>query len=265
MLSVLFIGDIVGKPGRQMLDKHLPRLIKELQCDCVVANIENSAGGFGFTKQTYNHFKSLGVHGFTLGNHAYAKREVMDIMHELPHLTRPVNFTKQAPGKGYCLLECNGHKIGLINAIGRVFMQPANCPFEAVSSAYDALSKETSTILIDFHTEATSEIQAMGWHMEGKASAVFGTHTHVMTADNRVLPGGTAFISDVGMVGSENSVLGMVKEPIVKQFITQLPIRKEPSEFPPFILNAIHMLIDPNTGRAKSIERIYERDYNGML
>lgn len=263
MLSVLFIGDIVGKAGRRMLDKHLPRLIQELHCDCVIANIENSAGGFGFTKSIYNHFQSLGIHGFTLGNHAFGKRDVMDIMGDLPYLTRPVNFTKYAPGQGFCVLECNGYKIGLINAIGRVFMQPANCPFEAVQLAYEKLSEITPIILLDFHTEATSEIQAMGWHMEGKLSAVFGTHTHVMTADNRVLPGGTAFISDVGMVGSETSVLGMIKEPIVHQFITQLPIRKEPSELPPLILNAIHITIDPATGHAKSIERIYERDYNG--
>ena len=265
MLSVLFIGDIVGQPGRGVLEKHLRRLVSELGCQCVIANIENSAGGFGFTKQTYAFFKEVGIHGFTLGNHAFDKRDVIGYMDQLPNLTRPINFTKHAPGKGFCILECGGYKIGLINAIGRVFMHPSNCPFEAVSEAVELLKQETPIILLDFHTEATSEIQAMGWFMDGKLSAVFGTHTHVMTADNRVLPNGTAFISDVGMVGSEDSILGMVKEPIVYQFVTQLPIRKEPSNSPPFILNAIHMQIDPETGKAVSIERIYERHYNVSL
>lgn len=259
MLSVLFIGDIVGKPGRSVLEKHLRPLVKQLNCDCVIANIENSAGGFGFTKQTYHFFKALGIHGFTLGNHAFAKRDTLGYLDQLDDIVRPLNFTKHAPGKGYCVLQCGDVKIGVINAIGRVFMQPADCPFEAVSRAYEALRSITPIILLDFHTEATSEIGAMGWFMDGKLSAVFGTHTHVMTADNRVLPNGTAFISDVGMVGSENSVLGMVKEPIVHQFVTQLPIRKEPSTLPPFILNGIHMMIHPETGKAVSIERIYER------
>lgn len=260
-IRILFLGDIIGGVGRRVLQNELASLKKELFVDFVIANIENSAGGFGLTYSVYEELLSFGVDAFTSGNHVYTKRESHVFFNQMTKLVRPLNFPKDSLGQGWRIVTCKDRDILLINLVGQVFMGPNNCPFESVSNFLEFLSEKPKIIVVDFHAEATSEKQAMGWFLNGKVSMLLGTHTHVQTADSRILDLGTAYISDVGMVGSEQSVIGMNIDPIVHNFTTHMPIRKEVSKKDPFILNAVLVKVDEDSGESRSIERIY-RHYN---
>lgn len=262
-ISILCIGDVVGRPGRDVLASHLSKLQSEFEIDFTIANIENSASGFGFTKSTYHALYDCGIDAFTLGNHVYDKREVLSYFDTLTRVSRPLNFPPGHPGKGVQYYEINDSKIAVVNLIGRVFMMPSHCPFTVIDRELEEIQNNADIVIVDFHTEATSEIMAMGWHLSQKASVVFGTHTHVQTADDRLLKSHTAYISDLGMTGSEDSILGMEKNTIIKQFFDGLPVRKEVSKRGPFIICGIVAKVDPKTGKALSIERVYRR-YNAI-
>ena len=261
-ISVLCIGDVVGKPGRAVLESHLPYIQREHNVDFTIANIENSASGFGFTKKIYDELYNVGIDAFTTGNHVYDKREVLSYFDTLEKVSRPLNFDSDHPGAGVCYYTVNTHRIAVINMMGRVFMPPTNCPFRCIEKNIDDIKKNADIIILDFHTEATSEVTAMGWFLSQKVSLVFGTHTHVQTADERILKKHTAFISDIGMTGSEDGILGMEKNLIITQFLNNLPIRKEVATRYPLMINGIIVHIDPKTGKALSIERIYRRYYS---
>ena len=252
--SFLFIGDIIGHPGRRALRRCLPRLREKLSPDFVIANAENAAGGLGITEEVGVELLGL-VDVLTSGNHVWDKKEALPYLEREPRLLRPANYPPINPGKGsYLLVSPRGFKAGVLNLQGRVFMEPLDCPFRAADAEVARLRSETPIIVIDFHAEATSEKQALGWHLDGKVSAVIGTHTHVPTADERILPRGTAYITDVGMVGGYNSVIGIRPEQAVARFLTARPQRFEP-EKEGFILSAVYIEVDGATGRALSVRR----------
>ncbi len=251
-MKILFIGDIIGKYGRKITGYFLPALKEEYSPDLIIANCENSAHGYGITEKIYKELLEMGIDVFTMGNHIWDKKELARNIEKLPNIICPANY----PGKRYLIIEKSGTKIAVTNLLGRTFMPPMDCPFQAIEKLLPTLRKETNIIIVDIHAEATSEKGALGWFLDGKVSAVAGTHTHVMTADERVLPQGTAFISDIGMVGSQDSIIGMNKDQILKRFITQMPEKFEPTEKGPGLFNAILLDIDDSTGKAKEIKRI---------
>lgn len=256
-MRILFIGDVVGKPGREAVRALLPGLRKELSPGLVIANGENSAGGLGVTKETAVELLDSGVDALTLGNHVFAKKEVYGFLDEDERVVRPANYPNGCPGRGWtiCRDDC-GRKVGIVNLCGRVFMpEHFDDPFRAADRILKELSEQAQIVVVDFHAEATSEKAALAWHLDGRATAVLGTHTHVATADERVLPEGTAFISDVGMTGPEDSVLGIRRDLIVKKFMTQMPNKFEVADGPS-ALSAVLVEADPSTGRASSIRRI---------
>ncbi|MHB0913787.1 MAG: TIGR00282 family metallophosphoesterase [Armatimonadota bacterium] len=255
-MKILFIGDIVGEPGRQAVTKHLLRLKSEHGVDFVIANGENSAGGMGITTDVAEHLLSSGVDVITLGNHAWSKRDIYPYLDDEPRILRPANYPNGVPGRGYSVYqsEC-GTAVGVINLCGRVFMDHLENPFRTADEALEAVSREAKVILIDFHGEATSEKIAFGWYVDGRASAVLGTHTHVQTADERVLPGGSAYITDVGMTGPRNSVIGVKKEIIISRFLTNMPNKFEIANGE-IMLCGVLVQVDPLTGKAESIERL---------
>ena len=255
-LHILFIGDIIGSYGRAIVRRLLPEIKKEYTVDLTIANGENSAHGYSITEKIYNELIGLGIDALTMGNHVWEKKEVVNRIDALDRIARPANYPPGAPGRDYLIVECKGIKIGIINLLGRVFMQCMDCPFQAVDRVLAQVKKEAGIILVDVHAEATSEKCALGYFLDGRVAAVLGTHTHVMTADERILRGGTAYISDVGMVAAQDSVIGMNKEQILKRFITQLPEKFEPTDNGPGIFNAVLLKIDPVTGKANGIERI---------
>jgi len=261
-LRILFIGDVVGRPGRRLLVESLPSLIEDLSCDVVVANGENAAGGAGITEQTADEIFRAGVDVITTGNHVWDRREVEEYIRTEPRLLRPLNFPRGVPGRGLCLMEKGRFPpLAVINAHGRSFMDvDFDCPFRAVDDVLPAVTQVTPLVLIDFHAEATSEKQAFAWHFDGRVSAVMGTHTHVQTADARVLPGGTAYVTDVGMVGPQDAVLGMEVESVVERFRTQMPIRFNVARTGPRMLNAMVITLDQATGKALDINAIFIRD-----
>jgi metallophosphoesterase (TIGR00282 family) len=251
-LKVLFVGDVVGRLGRRTVQTLLPTIRRETEAQLVVANGENAAGGRGLTLTTAEELFDAGVDVITSGNHIWEHREIYPILEGESPIVRPLNYPPGVPGHG--LLIRNGAAI--INLLGRTFMGiTADCPFRTADQALAGL-QNTPVVIIDIHAEATSEKAARGWHLDGRVSAVIGTHTHVATADARILPRGTAFVSDVGMVGPLNSIIGMEVEPIVERFLTQLPTRFSPVERGPAIFNAVLLDIDEASGRALSIERI---------
>ena len=259
-MKLVFIGDIVGKPGRQIVAQRIREIREAWQPDILLANAENSAGGLGATPEVIDELKKLGIAGFTMGNHTWRKKSIIPAMPGLPELVRPANFPPGMPGKGHTVITLpDGRKLGLLNLIGRVYMEPFDCPFRAADALLPELLKETRTILVDMHAEATSEKIAMGWHLDGRCSAVVGTHTHVQTADNWIMPGGTAFITDVGMCGPIQSVIGTDKEVVVKKFISGMPEKFEVATGAA-LLSAVAIEIDDNTGQARSINRILIRD-----
>ena len=259
-MKLVFIGDIVGKPGRQIVAQRIREIREAWQPDILLANAENSAGGLGATPEVIDELKKLGIVGFTMGNHTWRKKSIIPAMPGLPELIRPANYPPGMPGKGHTVITLpDGRKLGLLNLIGRVYMEPNDCPFRAADALLPELLKETRTILVDMHAEATSEKIAMGWHLDGRCSAVVGTHTHVQTADNWIMPGGTAFITDVGMCGPIQSVIGTDKDVVVKKFLSGMPEKFEVATGAA-LLSAVAIEIDDNSGQARSINRILIRD-----
>ena len=260
-MKFLFLGDVFGKPGRQAVQRLVPKLIVRHGLDLVVANAENSASGVGVTPDAADELPAAEVDPLTSGNHIWSKREIVPYL-ERPgsRLLRPANYPRSAPGRGRAVATTpDGRKLGVVNLEGRVFMKTLDDPFEAALEAIEALRAEgCRCILVDMHCEATSEKNAMGWFLDGKVSAVLGTHTHIQTADQRVLPGGTAFITDVGMCGPWDSVIGVRKELVLERFLTQRPMAFEPAKREVHLQGAI-VDVDDATGRARSIERVQER------
>lgn len=255
-MKILFLGDIVGKPGRQAIATWLDRIKQEHAVDFVVANAENAAGGLGVTPGILRDLERLGIQGFTLGNHTWRKKELAPAIDGLPHLIRPANYPEETPGRGSMVLTSPpGSRLGVVNLQGRVFIEGFDCPFKAATREVDALRRQTPCILVDMHAEATAEKVAMGWHLDGRCSAVVGTHTHVQTADERILPGGTAYITDVGMCGPRDSVIGVEYERIVTKFITGMPTEFRVAKGP-MMLNGVLLEVDDATGRAMAIQRI---------
>jgi len=255
-LKVLFIGDIVGSPGRKAVKAFLPGLVERHSIDVVIANGENAAGGFGLTEPVASDLFGLGIHVITSGNHVWDKKEGVAYIAREEKVLRPVNYPPGVPGFGSCVLEAReGVRLAVMNAMGRVFMPNTDCPFRASDEAVARLRLEADAIVADFHAEATSEKLAYGYYLDGRVSAVVGTHTHVQTADERVLPGGTAYITDVGMTGPAESVIGVEKEIIIERFLTAMPARFEVAGGP-VILSAVVIGIDELTGLASSIERV---------
>jgi 2',3'-cyclic-nucleotide 2'-phosphodiesterase len=255
-MNVLLIGDIIGKPGRQLLEMFLPSLIQEYELELIIANAENAAHGFGVTPETGDQLFRTGVNILTSGNHIWDKKEVFEYIAKENRLLRPANYPPNVPGKGFIITETkSGHKAGVINLQGRVFMGPSDDPFAAGMNLVEKIRRETPVIFVDMHGEASSEKQAMGWYLDGKVTAVFGTHTHVPTADQRVLPGGTAYVTDVGMTGPYDSVIGIDKDQIIQRFLDQMPTRFEVAKENP-IFQGILVRLDPSSGHALNIERI---------
>ena len=255
-MRLLFIGDIVGKPGREIIRKGLRGLVEHFDVDLVIANAENAAAGFGVTKDIGDTLLEAGVHVMTSGNHIWAKKEVLDYMPTEPRLLRPANYPAGVPGRGAYLAQTgDGRAVGVINVMGRVFMQSIDDPFTVVLKEIESLRSRTKVIVVDFHAEATSEKVAMGWHLDGKVTLVVGTHTHVQTADERILPNGTAVITDAGMTGPHDSIIGMEREPSLARFLTGMPTRYEPATGNPR-LNGVLVDADDKTGKATTISRV---------
>ena len=260
-MKVLFLGDVFGKPGRQAVQRLVPRLIARDGIDLVVANAENAAAGIGVTPELADELLAAEVDLLTSGNHIWSKREIVPYL-EAPEarLLRPANYPPGSPGRGRAVISTpDGRRLGVVNLEGRVFMKTLDDPFRAALVEVDALRAEgVKAILVDMHCEATSEKAAMGWFLDGKVSAVLGTHTHVQTADARVLPGGTAFVTDVGMCGPWDSVIGMRKELVLERFATQRPAGFEPARRDVWLQGAL-VDIDEATGRARGVTRVQER------
>jgi metallophosphoesterase (TIGR00282 family) len=256
VIRLICIGDIVGQAGRRVLAHQLPNLRSTYSPHFIVANVENSSNGSGITWNVYEELVNMGIDIMTGGNHIFAKQEFAKKIDQFTRVIRPLNFPKNNPGVGYRLFQKDHIKVGVINIIGRVFMNQADCPFHAVNDAILDLSQYTNSIIVDFHAETTSEKKAMAFYLDGKVSCVFGTHTHVQTADEWILPGHTAAITDLGMTGSMNSVLGVQKEIVIERFLTQMPRRFETSKEFPWMVNGIYLEIDAITGHATRIERI---------
>lgn len=259
-MNLLFIGDIVGRVGRRMVSDRLHQLVDAWQVDLVVANGENAAAGFGLTAGVAADLFDLGIDVLTSGNHIWDKREVYDYLDREPRVLRPANYPSDLPGCGSGVFPtASGIKVGVLNLEGRVFMNNLDCPFRVADRAIEELRRQTPIILVDFHAEATSEKEALGFYLAGRVSAVLGTHTHVQTADERVLPGGTAYISDAGMTGSRDAVIGMRKELAMERFLTQLPVRFEVAKKDPMLCGVL-ISIDEDSGRALAVQRIMETD-----
>jgi 2',3'-cyclic-nucleotide 2'-phosphodiesterase len=255
-MKVLFIGDIVGKPGRELIRKGLQGLTERLDVDLVIANAENAAAGFGVTRDIGDSLLESGVHVMTSGNHIWAKKEVIEYIAGQPRLLRPANYPAGVPGRGsYVAQTGDGRAVGVVNVMGRVFMQSIDDPFTVVLREIEAMRGRTRIIVVDFHAEATSEKVAMGWHLDGKVTLVVGTHTHVQTADERILPHGTAYITDAGMTGPHDSIIGMEREPSLARFLNGMPTRYEPATGNPR-LNGVVVEADDKTGHALSIDRV---------
>lgn len=258
-MKILFIGDIVGSPGREAIKKLLPGLIKEHSLDFVVANAENVAGGSGITLKTAEDLFASGVDVLTSGDHIWKRSEIFELLRNEERILRPLNFPNTSPGKGSSVFKSKtGKNVGVINVNGRVFMDPLECPFKTSLQAAEELSKETKIIIVDMHAEATSEKVALGWYLDGKVSAVLGTHTHIQTADEKILPNGTAYITDAGMTGPYDSVIGRKVEDVLQRFLTLLPTRFEVAE-DNIQLHGVLLDIDNKTGRAISIERVQKK------
>jgi 2',3'-cyclic-nucleotide 2'-phosphodiesterase len=258
-MKILFIGDIVGRPGRSYLKELLPYLRKSLSLDFIVANGENVAGGSSITPDTAKELFDSQIDIVTTGDHIFKKQEAKEVLKNMDVL-RPLNYGDLAAGRGYLVKENNGKKIGVINLLGRVFMQPADCPFRAVRDIIEDLKTKAKVILVDIHAEATSEKLAMGYFLSGKVSAVVGTHTHIPTADERIIDSLTAYITDVGMTGSFDSVLGREKHQIIERFVTNMPVRFSLAQGD-VRMQGVIIEADDTTGRALSIKRVeYKQD-----
>lgn len=260
-MQILFVGDIMGRTGHQCVARWLPRMREQYQVDAVIANAENAAGGMGATPEILRDLKELGIHAFTMGNHVWRKEELVPVLDEMPEVLRPANYPAGAPGQGSAVIALpDGGKLGLVNVLGRVFMDAlVECPFEAAARELARIKDLTPLCLVDMHAEATSEKVALGWYLDGRCTALIGTHTHVQTADEWVLPNGTAYITDVGMCGPIYSVIGVERQVVIEKFLTAMPrkfeVAKGPAMFCAVVIDA-----DEATGRARRIERIFERE-----
>ncbi len=256
VLRLLFIGDIVGKPGRQLVRTGVPALIDRFDLDLVVANAENAAAGRGITREIGEALLAAGVDVMTSGNHIWAQREAIDYIGIEPRLLRPANFPAGVPGNGSFLARTpGGRPVGVVNVMGRVFMQSIDDPFSRALEEVDALRARTRIIVVDVHAEATSEKMAMGWFLDGKVTAVIGTHTHVQSADDQILPGGTAYLTDAGMTGPHDGVIGVQKDAIIDRFLRGMPVRMETATGNPR-LNGILIAADESTGKALAVRRV---------
>jgi metallophosphoesterase (TIGR00282 family) len=253
-LKLLFVGDVVGGIGRRTLAELLPGLREAHSPDFVVVNGENASGGVGITARVADEIFALGVDAITLGNHTYRHREVYGYLDDQPAIVRPYNFLRSQPGHGTCVLERDGARLGVLSLSGNVFMHAGRPAFVEVESALRELAPRADHVLVDMHAEATSEKVGMGWHLDGRVTAVVGTHTHVPTADARVLPGGTAFISDVGMTGARGGVIGVKRDQALEALVTQMPVRFETSEEDPWLMAVVITCSQPM--RADSIEQV---------
>ena len=256
MIRLLFVGDIVGRPGRDLIRRGLAALRDYHQIDLVIGNVENAAAGFGITREIGEELLDRGLDVMTSGNHIWDRKEAIDYIGIEPRLLRPANYPAAVPGNGSFLARTPaGVSVGVVNVMGRVFMVNIDDPFAVVLKEIEALKPRARVIFVDFHAEATSEKVAMGWHLDGKVTAVVGTHTHVQTADDRVLPRGTAYLTDVGMTGPHDSIIGVEVEAALGRFLTGMPVRFETAEGNPR-LNAVIVEADEDTGRAVDIERL---------
>jgi metallophosphoesterase (TIGR00282 family) len=256
-MKILFIGDIVARPGREIVRSGLKTVARHYGADMVIANAENAAGGAGVTREIVGDLFKSGIHVLTSGNHVWDKREVMDFIDRTPHLLRPANYPAGAPGAGSCVWTSpDGVPVGVLNVMGRVFLSTIDDPFSGARREIDRLREAGAAIVIvDFHAEATSEKVAMGWFLDGHVTAVIGTHTHVQTADERLLPSGTAFLTDVGMTGPHDGIIGMDRSGVLARFTTGLPSRFEAASGDPR-LHAALIIADAASGRATGIQRI---------
>jgi len=255
-MRILVLGDVMGRPARRAMRDLVPSLVQTEEIDLVVANAENAAGGMGVDIKSAHELLSAGAQVLTSGNHIWKKKEIYSYLDEHDHLIRPANFPVGAPGKGWCRWQRNGFSALVINLQGRVFMpNHVDDPFRCVDEILRQQGRSCPVVIVDMHAEATSEKNAMGWYLDGRASLVYGTHTHVQTADERILPGGTAFITDVGMCGPLDSVIGMEKEGVIKGFLTQLPRQFEVAE-DNVVLQGVIVDVDNHSGRARDIRRL---------
>lgn len=258
-MKILFIGDIVGAPGREAIAQLLPGIKKELGVDFSIANAENAAGGSGITSKVAKELFDAGLNVLTSGDHIWKKSEIVEFIDREERIIRPENFPEGVPGRGRAVFKTeSGVPVGVINLQGRVFMEPLDCPFKAASRAVEELSRETKVIIVDIHAEATSEKVALGWYLDGKVSGVLGTHTHIPTADEKVLPQGTGYITDVGMCGPLDSVIGRKVEDVLARFLTSLPMRFEVATENVTLQGAL-LDIDEKSGRCRSIARIQKK------
>ncbi|TDL83262.1 TIGR00282 family metallophosphoesterase [Peribacillus frigoritolerans] len=258
-MKLLFVGDVVGSPGREMIKEYLPKLKRKYRPSLTIVNGENAAHGKGITEKIYHELNQAGAQVVTMGNHTWDKREIFEFIDNYPNLIRPANFPVGTPGKGITYITCDGKEIAVINLQGRTFLAPIDCPFKKADELIEEAKKRTSIIFVDFHAEATSEKQAMGWYLDGKVTAVVGTHTHVQTADERILDQGTAFITDVGMTGPYDGILGVERDAVIKRFLTSLPVRFEVTEGKAQ-LSAVVIDVQDKTGKAVKIDRILIND-----
>jgi metallophosphoesterase (TIGR00282 family) len=258
-MRLVFFGDVVGRPGRRGLATVLQKIRREGPCDFVVTNAENAAGGKGIDPGTAEELQDLGIDVITTGNHVWQNREIIPYLEENGRVLRPLNFSPGTPGHGWVLRKAkNGVPVGVVNLIGRVFMGPADCPFRAVEALLPEVKAQACVVLVDMHAEATSEKVGMGRFLDGRVSAVLGSHTHVQTADESVLAGGTAVLTDAGMCGPENSILGVRTDRVLERFLSQMPVRFEVASGPVIVQGAV-VDVDERTGRATGIRRIQER------
>lgn len=257
-IKILFVGDVVGSTGRAVVGRHLGAIQEKHKIDVTILNGENSSNqGRGITPQIVQYYLDLGVNVITTGNHIWFRKDIYSTLNESKELLRPANFPSGAPGIGVTTVTVNGITVGVMNLQGRIFMKDlVECPLKAADSILSYLKDKTSIVCVDFHAEATSEKEGLAFYLDGRVSAVVGTHTHVQTADERVLPNGTAYITDLGMAGSLNSMLGMQKEPIIQHFLTQVPVRFTVDEAPPYVLSGVVVEVDVESGKALRIDRI---------
>jgi hypothetical protein len=253
------VGDVVGNPGRQACTQIIPRLRRKDNIDLVIANVENLAGGSGVTESTTRELSEHGVDVMTSGDHIFKKKEAESLLQTNPRILRPANYPGGVPGRGSTVLEtAQGVKVGVLNLLGRVFLKTVDCPFETGRREVEKLRRETPIILVDMHAEATSEKVAMGWFLDGHVSGIFGTHTHIQTADEHILPLGTGYITELGMCGPYYSVIGRDIDHVMKMFLTQMPVKLEVAK-DDIRLSGVIFEIDPVTGKTLSLRRVHER------
>lgn len=259
-MRILIIGDIFGRSGRKAVSETLQTIRHELRLDMIIANGENAAGGNGITPEIAKELFNYGIDVLTMGNHVWDKKDIIPFIDKENRILRPANYPVGTPGKGVGIYNINGIDVAVMNLSGRVYLQNLECPFRQAAELLSKLKERVKIIVVDFHAEATSEKVALGWFLDGKVSAVVGTHTHVQTADERILPEGTAYITDIGMTGPQNSVIGVKSDIVLQKFITQMPVRFEAADGP-YQFNGVVIEVEENSGKAINIDRIFNIEY----